>query len=198
VEEIIRDWVASWSEASAVLLRYFNPVGADSSGKIGEDPNGKPNNLLPYIAQVAIGNLAKLDVYGGDYKTRDGTGERDYIHVEDLARAHLNAIEFAATTNGCAEINVGTGTGATVLEMVAAFEAVSGQCIRHEISKRREGDVAISVAQAEKAERLLGWKAKYSIKEMCESAWRWQLNNPDGYRSTVKRTILSAEKKLSD
>jgi len=181
IEEIIRDWAAAWDEASAVLLRYFNPVGADASGRIGEDPNGIPNNLVPYIAQVAVGRLAQLGVFGNDYDTRDGTGERDYIHVEDLARAHLAAIDFAARTRGCEAINVGTGQGATVLEMVAAFARASGRDVPYRILPRRDGDVARSLAAVAKAERLLGWKARLGITEMCETTWAWQVNNPQGF-----------------
>lgn len=181
IEEIIRDWVASWKEASAVLLRYFNPVGADASGRIGEDPNGTPNNLVPYISQVAVGRLEHLSVFGADYETRDGTGERDYIHVEDLARAHLAAIESAATSARCEAINVGTGQGATVLEMVKAFEHASGRPVPYKIRGRREGDVARSLAAVDKAERLLGWKAKLDVADMCRSTWSWQSSNPKGY-----------------
>jgi UDP-glucose 4-epimerase len=180
-EEIIRDWAASWSAASAVLLRYFNPVGADASGRIGEDPNGIPNNLLPYIAQVAVGRLARLTVFGGDYDTRDGTGERDFIHVEDLARAHLAAIDYTSKKNGCEAINVGTGSGATVLEMVNGFEKASGRKIPYTIEDRREGDVARSLADASKAEKLLGWTAELGVNDMCETTWQWQSNNPKGF-----------------
>lgn len=183
VEEIIRDWAASWPEASAALLRYFNPVGADVSGRIGEDPDGIPNNLLPYIAQVAVGRLEKLGVFGSDYDTRDGTGERDYIHVEDLARAHLAALEYAAGTTGCEAINVGTGSSGTVLEMVAAFEKASGRPIPYEVKPRRDGDVARMLAGVEKAKRLLGWEAKLGLDEMCQSTWNWQSQNPNGYEN---------------
>lgn len=181
VEEIIRDWTASWKEASSVLLRYFNPVGADASGQIGEDPNGTPDNLFPYIAQVAVGRLTHLNVLGNDYDTRDGTGERDYIHVEDLARAHLSAIEFATKIKGCEAINIGTGRGATVLEMVTAFEKAAGRKIPYKIGPRRAGDVACSVASVGKAERLLEWKARLGLDDMCKSTWRWQSGNPNGY-----------------
>ncbi|SFQ79182.1 UDP-glucose 4-epimerase GalE [Donghicola eburneus] len=183
VEEIIRDWTASWGEASAILLRYFNPVGADPSGRIGEDPNGMPNNLVPYISQVAVGRLKHLKIFGADYETRDGTGERDYIHVEDLARAHLAAIEFSEATTGCEAINVGTGGGATVFEMIKAFEHASGQVVPYEIGPRRDGDVARSLAAVDKAERLLGWRAKLSVADMCKTTWNWQSNNPYGYGS---------------
>ncbi len=181
IEEVIRDWVASWPAASAVLLRYFNPVGADASGRIGEDPNGIPNNLVPYIAQVAAGRLGQLSVYGDDYDTRDGTGERDYIHVDDLARAHLAALDFAASRTGCEAINIGTGRGATVLEMVSAFEKASGRKIPYRIVARRHGDVARSLAGVTKAQRLLGWTAERDIDDMCRTTWHWQSNNPQGY-----------------
>lgn len=180
-EEIIRDWATSWSAASAVLLRYFNPVGADASGQIGEDPQGIPNNLLPYIAQVAVGRLARLTVFGGDYDTRDGTGERDFIHVEDLARAHLAAIDYTGKEKGCEAINVGTGSGVTVLEMVNGFEKASGRTISYSIEGRREGDVARSVAAVTKAEQLLEWSAKLGLPAMCETTWHWQSSNPKGY-----------------
>jgi len=185
VEEIIRDWVASWPDASAVLLRYFNPTGADVSGRIGEDPNGIPNNLMPYIAHVATGRLQQLGVFGNDYDTRDGTGERDYIHVSDLASAHLAALDFASGTTGCEAINVGTGNGATVLEMVAAFEVASGRPVPYQISPRRAGDVAVSVAEVDKAKDLLGWQARFNLVDMCETMWQWQSSNPDGYRGNT-------------
>ncbi|MTH94828.1 UDP-glucose 4-epimerase GalE [Roseibium sp. RKSG952] len=181
IEEIIRDWVASWRHASAVLLRYFNPVGADASGRIGEDPNGIPNNLVPYIAQVAVGRLQHLNVFGADYDTRDGTGERDYIHVEDLARAHLAAIQFEPTKSGCEAINIGTGRSTTVLEMVKAFEQASGRAVPYQIEPRRDGDVAHSLAAVGKAERLLGWQAKLDVDDMCRTTWDWQSENPSGY-----------------
>lgn len=181
IEEILRDWAASWNDASAVLLRYFNPVGADASGRIGEDPNGIPNNLVPYISQVAFGRLQQLIVFGADYDTRDGTGVRDYIHVDDLARAHLAAIQFSSTSTGCEAINVGTGRGATVLEMVKAFEHASGRAVPYKIGPRRDGDVACSLASVNKAERLLGWKAKLDVVDMCRTTWNWQTANPSGY-----------------
>lgn len=181
IEEILRDWAASWKDASAVLLRYFNPVGADASGRIGEDPNGIPNNLVPYISQVAFGRLQQLIVFGADYDTRDGTGVRDYIHVDDLARAHLAAIQFSSTSTGCEAINVGTGRGATVLEMVKAFEHASGRAVPYKIGPRRDGDVACSLASVNKAERLLGWKAKLDVVDMCRTTWNWQTANPSGY-----------------
>lgn len=186
IEEIIRDWTAAWGDASAVLLRYFNPVGADASGRIGEDPSGVPNNLVPYIAQVAIGTLKRLSVFGCDYDTRDGTGERDYIHVEDLARAHLAAIEFSARSRGCEAINIGTGHGVTVLEMVSAFEKASGLTIPYQIGPRRVGDVARSLAAVDKAQHLLKWKANLGIDAMCQSTWHWQSSNPSGYSPNLR------------
>lgn len=181
IEEIIRDWAAANADASAVLLRYFNPVGAHASGRIGEDPNGVPNNLMPYIAQVAVGRRAELGVFGNDYDTRDGTGERDFIHVVDLARAHLAAINYAAGHQGCEAVNVGTGQGITVLEMVAAFERASGRPVPYRIAPRRAGDVAASLAATDKAAALLGWTAQLGLDDMCASTWRWQSQNPQGY-----------------
>lgn len=181
VEEIIRDWAKSWPEASAVLLRYFNPVGADPSGDIGEDPRATPNNLVPYIAQVAVGRLPQLSVFGGDYDTRDGTGERDYVHVDDLAAAHLAAVQFAQKQTGCEAINIGTGNGTTVLELMKAFETASGKTIPHQIVAKREGDVARSFASVDKAQALLGWQAQLDVDDMCRSTWHWQSKNPYGY-----------------
>lgn len=182
IEEIIRDWAVSWKPASAVLLRYFNPVGADASARIGEDPNGIPNNLVPYISQVAVGRLQRLNVFGTDYDTRDGTGERDYIHVEDLARAHLAAVEFSSRHTGCEAINVGTGHGVTVMEMIKAFEHASGRTVPYETGPRRAGDVACSLAAVNKAERLLGWKSELDLADMCRTTWNWQSANPNGYQ----------------
>ncbi|TVR44375.1 MAG: UDP-glucose 4-epimerase GalE, partial [Rhodobacteraceae bacterium] len=181
-EMIIRDWAARHSEASAVLLRYFNPVGADASGRIGEDPTDIPENLMPYVAQVAVGTRDALSVYGADYPTGDGTGERDYIHVDDLARAHCAALDYAARTPGCEAINVGTGTSVSVLQMVAAFERASGRRIPYRVVPRRAGDVARMCANVEKAQRLLGWQAQMGLEEMCRSTWAWQSANPAGYR----------------
>lgn len=179
-EDIIRDWAHSWPEASAILLRYFNPVGADPSGLIGEDPSGIPNNLVPYIAQVAVGRLERLAVFGNDYETRDGTGERDFIHVCDLADAHLAALNYATRAKGCEAINVGTGKGTTVLEMIAAFEQASGRKIAHAISPRRPGDVATSIAAVDHCRALLGWEAKRSVDDMCASTWKWQSTGGKG------------------
>lgn len=183
VEEIVRDWCSADPETSAVLLRYFNPVGAHESGRIGEDPNDIPNNLMPFISQVAVGRREKLSVFGNDYETRDGTGERDYIHVVDLAEAHLAALDYTSKNSGAASINVGTGNGATVLEMVHAFAEASGREIPYEIVARRSGDVAQCVASVDVAKDLLNWTAKLDVSDMCSSTWRWQSSNPSGYRS---------------
>lgn len=182
VEMIIRDWAAHNHDASAVLLRYFNPVGADASGRIGEDPTDIPENLMPYIAQVAVGTREELSVFGADYPTTDGTGERDYIHVEDLARAHCAALDYAAQTTGCEAINIGTGNSVSVLQMIAAFERASGQQVPYRIMPRRAGDVAQMSADVGKAHRLLGWKARMGLDDMCRSTWNWQSANPTGYR----------------
>nr|WP_221235472.1 UDP-glucose 4-epimerase GalE [Yoonia ponticola] len=181
VEEIIRDWVNSWPEASGVLLRYFNPVGADESGRIGEDPRGIPNNLMPFITRVASGQLSQLGVFGDDYETRDGTGERDYIHVSDLADAHLAAQSFAESKVGCEVLNVGTGVGATVLEMLSGFERAAGKKIPFEIMPRRLGDVGRSLAAVERAADLLNWRAKHDLTSMCNTTWNWHSKNPSGY-----------------
>lgn len=182
-EEIIRDWARSEADTSAVILRYFNPVGAHESGRIGEDPNDIPNNLMPFISQVAVGRRPELSIFGNDYDTRDGTGERDYIHVTDLARAHLAALNYSERHSGCETINVGTGSGATVLEMVRAFEKASGRKINYRIAKRRPGDVAASFACVRKASELLGWQATLGVEDICRSAWKWQSENPNGYLS---------------
>lgn len=187
IEEIIRDWAASCVDTSAVLLRYFNPVGADASGRIGENPNGIPNNLVPYLAQISVGRLDKLSVFGGDYDTRDGTGERDYIHVEDLARAHLAALDFTVQNRGCEAFNIGTGQSVTVLEVMKEFEKASGRLIPYRIIERRDGDVARSVASVEKAKLLMGWASRLSIKEMCATTWHWQSSNPNGYEISRSR-----------
>lgn len=180
IEEILRDVAAvqSWNVA---LLRYFNPVGAHASGQIGEDPNGIPNNLVPFIAQVAVGKLPELAVFGNDYATHDGTGVRDYIHVTDLALGHLKALEKLALNPGVVTYNLGTGRGYSVLEVVVAFEQACGRKIPYRIVSRRPGDVASSYADPTKAKRELGWSATRGIAEMCADAWRWQSGNPDGY-----------------
>ncbi len=181
-EQVIRDWQAATSGASAALLRYFNPVGAHSSGEIGEDPHGIPDNLMPYIAQVAVGRRSHLNVFGNDYDTRDGTGERDYIHVVDLARAHVAALDFVLAQAGCEAFNIGTGTAYSVMEMVASYAAASGKEIPFVVNERREGDIASSVAVTTKAEEVLGWQARNNLDEMCRSSWNWQCMNPTGYR----------------
>lgn len=182
-EQIIDDWVKSNNEACAVILRYFNPVGAHSSGMIGEDPLEIPNNLMPYISQVAIGKIKYLNVFGSDYSTRDGTGERDYIHVIDLASAHISAIDFASKNKGIEIFNIGTGNGTTVLELAKEFSIASGIEIPINFCSRRKGDVAASYADCSKANKLLNWRAKLSIKKMCTDSWHWQSLNPKGYDS---------------
>lgn len=183
VEEILRDIAkAPGSQWNFSLLRYFNPVGAHESGLIGEDPAGIPNNLLPYVAQVAIGKLAQLSVFGDDYDTVDGTGVRDYIHVVDLALGHVAALKkLEKVEPGCREYNLGTGTGYSVLQMVKAFEAASGRPVPYKISPRRPGDIASCYAKADKARDELGWEAKFGLERMMQDAWRWQSQNPNGY-----------------
>lgn len=183
IEYILKDLCKANPEWGVVLLRYFNPVGAHKSGTIGEDPNGIPNNLMPYIAQVAIGKLECLSVFGNDYDTKDGTGVRDYIHVTDLAVGHLKALEKIKDETGVLIYNLGTGTGYSVLDMVAAFSKASGRDIRYKIVDRRPGDVASCYADPTKANEELGFKATHTLDEMCEDAWRWQTQNPNGYRS---------------
>ena len=169
------------NEWNVVLLRYFNPIGAHKSGLIGEDPNGIPNNLLPYIAQVGIGKRDHLNVFGNDYPTPDGTGIRDYIHVVDLANAHLKALDLAETAKGIDYFNIGTGTGYSVLDIVKAYEQATGLTIKYEIVDRRPGDIAECYADPTKAYEKLGWKAEYGIETMCEDLARWQSMNPNGY-----------------
>ncbi|SFV89946.1 UDP-glucose 4-epimerase [hydrothermal vent metagenome] len=185
IEEILRDLYVSDSQWKIVLLRYFNPVGAHESGEIGEDPNGIPNNLMPFIAQTAVGKREKLSVFGNDYDTHDGTGVRDYIHVVDLAEGHLKALEKIEGINGVEAVNLGTGKGYSVLDMVKAFEEVSRVKVPYEIAPRRSGDVAKCYADPSYAKEVLGWEAKRGIEEMCEDTWRWQRKNPDGYGSRV-------------
>ncbi|MED2285197.1 GDP-mannose 4,6-dehydratase, partial [Bacillus thuringiensis] len=158
------------------------PFGAHESGRIGEDPNGIPNNLMPYVTQVAVGKLKELSVFGNDYPTRDGTGVRDYIHVVDLANGHVKALEKVLSTTGVDAYNLGTGMGYSVLEMVEAFEKVSGKKVPHKITERRPGDVAVCFADASKAKRELGWEAKRGLEEMCADSWRWQSENKTGYQ----------------
>ena len=184
IEEMLKDLARADPRWRAVNLRYFNPVGAHPSGLIGEDPAGVPNNLFPFIAQVAAGRLPRLKVFGGDYPTRDGTGVRDYIHVVDLARGHLAALDYLSSPEaaGAIDVNLGTGKGVTVLEAVAAFKRASNRDIPYEIVARRPGDVADVYADASKAKSLFGWRAAKSLEEMCADHWRWQSANPDGYR----------------
>lgn len=181
IEEILRDLYRSDSSWSLALLRYFNPVGAHKSGLIGEDPQGIPNNLMPYIAQVAVGKREKLSVFGGDYPTHDGTGVRDYIHVVDLAKGHVKALEVMQKPE-LITVNLGTGQGYSVLEMVKAFEQASGKQVDYQIVDRRPGDIAACYADPKFALQKLGWKAELTLSDMCKDAWHWQSNNPDGYR----------------
>ena len=182
VEQVLADLAAANGAWRVALLRYFNPVGAHESGRIGEDPSGIPNNLLPYIAQVAVGKLAELTVFGDDYPTPDGTGVRDYIHVVDLADGHLRALQALHARPGVHVWNLGTGTGTSVLQMLQAFEQASGRMVPYRIAPRRAGDVATCYANPAKAERELGWKAQRGLDEMMRDAWRWQSLNPEGYR----------------
>ena len=182
IEEILRDLYVSDPAWQVILLRYFNPVGAHISGEIGEDPLGIPNNLMPFIAQTAIGKREALSVFGNDYDTIDGTGVRDYIHVMDLAEGHLKALDVLPKIHEVTTINLGTGKGYSVLEMVKAFEEVSGKPVPYRIVPRRAGDIAICYANANYAKELLGWEAKRGIKEMCADTWRWQSQNPRGYK----------------
>lgn len=180
-EQMIADWCVADQTRAAISLRYFNPVGAHASGHIGEDPSGTPNNLMPYVAQVAVGRLPTLQVFGDDYDTRDGTGERDYIHVVDLARAHAASLDYLTTAESYAVINVGTGRGVTVLELVEAFERESGAKISRALAPRRAGDAAASYADATRARDWLGWEAKYGLDSMCRDTWIWQSKNSRGY-----------------
>lgn len=168
----------SWS---VVLLRYFNPIGAHKSGQIGEDPRGIPNNLMPFITQVAIGRREKLNVFGNDYDTPDGTGVRDYIHVVDLAKGHVAAVKYACAHQGCEVFNLGTGTGYSVLDMVRTFQEVNGVKVPYEVVPRRPGDIATCYADPGKSERVLGWKATHTLADMCRDSWNWQSKNPMGY-----------------
>lgn len=181
LEQVLTDIHISDNEWNVILLRYFNPIGAHKSGLIGEDPKGIPNNLVPYVAQVAVGKRECLGVFGNDYDTVDGTGVRDYIHVVDLAAGHVKAIEKLRENPGVEVYNLGTGNGYSVLQVVAAFEKACGHPIPYEIKPRREGDIAICYCDPQKAKEELGWTAKYGIDEMCEDSWRWQSTNPDGY-----------------
>ncbi|HDP25114.1 MAG TPA: UDP-glucose 4-epimerase GalE [Deltaproteobacteria bacterium] len=181
IEEILKDLHASDPGWNAALLRYFNPVGAHASGRIGEDPSGIPNNLLPYVTQVAIGHLPQLRVFGSDYPTHDGTGVRDYIHVVDLAIGHLHALEKLFSNPGIVTYNLGTGRGYSVLDVVHAFERASGRTVPYTLVDRRPGDIAVCFADPARAKKDLGWSAKRGLEEMCADAWRWQKANPKGY-----------------
>lgn len=180
IEQILHDMCISDQEFHVVALRYFNPIGAHKSGLIGEDPNGIPNNLLPYIGQVAVGKLQQLAVFGDDYDTPDGTGVRDYIHVADLAKGHVLAVNYAKEHNGFMPINLGTGQGVSVLEMVHAYEKACGKPINYRIAERRPGDIASSYANASRAKELLGWQAEETLETMCEDSWRFMQQNPNG------------------
>jgi UDP-glucose 4-epimerase len=184
MEHLIEDLCTYDRDFRAANLRYFNPVGAHASGLIGEDPTGIPNNLMPYICQVAVGRRERLQVFGGDYPTADGTGVRDYIHVVDLARAHADALDYLVHEDCSLTVNLGTGRGISVLELLRAFERASGRTIPYEIVARRPGDVAAVFADPSMAERLLGWKAALDVDAMCRDAWRWQSANPQGYASS--------------
>ncbi len=183
IEDILCDLHASNPDWSIALLRYFNPIGAHKSGRIGEDPNGIPNNLMPYITQVAVGKLRELQVFGNDYPTHDGTGVRDYIHVVDLAEGHLKALERLMTTTGVEAFNLGTGRGYSVLELIGTFQRATGKTVPYRIVHRRPGDAAICYADPAKANEKLGWAAVRGLREMCEDAWRWQSENPHGYEA---------------
>lgn len=182
MEQILEDAAHADKEMSVVLLRYFNPIGADASGLIGEDPQGIPNNLMPYVSQVAVGKREKLTIFGKDYDTPDGTCRRDFIHVTDLAKGHVKAVEYAMKTKDTEVFNMGTGTPYSVLEIVKAFQDANALKIPYEFGPRRPGDLAECWANAAKAERILGWKAEKNLVDMCRDTWNWQKNNPDGYR----------------
>ena len=181
LEQILMDIQKADEEWNVVILRYFNPIGAHKSGKIGENPNGIPNNLLPYVTQVAVGKLPQLGVFGNDYDTHDGTGVRDYIHVVDLALGHVKALKKIEDKAGLCLYNLGTGVGYSVLDIVKNFEDANDLTIPYVIKERRPGDIATCYADAKRAEEELGWKAQYGIREMCKDAWRWQKNNPNGF-----------------
>ncbi|MEE6484411.1 hypothetical protein FKM82_013860 [Ascaphus truei] len=181
IEEMIKDQCKAEGEWRSILLRYFNPIGAHVSGRIGEDPQGIPNNLMPYVSQVAVGRREYLNVFGNDYNTPDGTGVRDYIHIVDLAKGHIAALKKLETSEGCKVYNLGTGTGYSVLQMVKAMEKASGKEVRYKIAARREGDIATCYADPALAAAELGWKAECGLDRMCEDLWRWQSKNPTGF-----------------
>jgi len=187
IERILEDLYTSDCSFKIAILRYFNPIGAHESGLIGEDPNGVPNNLMPYISQVAVKKLEFLNIFGSDYETKDGTGVRDYVHVVDLANAHVKAVEYLenqASVSSVLKVNIGTGSGYSVLDIVKAFEKASGQKIPYRIVNRRAGDVASCYSNPQKAKDILGWEAKFSLDDMCKSSWNWQKKNPNGYEKT--------------
>ncbi|AZV63437.1 UDP-glucose 4-epimerase GalE [Peribacillus frigoritolerans] len=185
IEDILRDLYISDSTWRIALLRYFNPIGAHESGRIGENPNGIPNNLMPYITQVAIGKREKLSVFGNDYETHDGTGVRDFIHVIDLVKGHLKALEFLDKNKGIETFNLGTGTGYSVMDLINAFSTINSKAIPYQIVDRRPGDIAICYANPTKAEKVLGWRAEKDLNEMCKDSWKWQTDNPNGYEQKV-------------
>ena len=185
-EQILTDIHTADPSWNVILLRYFNPIGAHKSGLIGEDPKGIPNNLLPYVAQVAIGKLPEVNVFGDDYDTPDGTGVRDYIHVVDLAKGHVKAVERLAKNDGVFICNLGTGKGYSVLDVIHAFEKACGHKLKYVIKPRRDGDIATCYSNCDKAEKELGWKAQYDLDDMCADSWRWQTMNPDGYSTEEK------------
>jgi len=180
-EQILTDWTRANPEAGTVILRYFNPVGAHASGRIGEDPQGIPNNLMPFIAQVAVGRRERLSIFGDDYDTCDGTGVRDYIHVVDLARAHVTALDYGMARPGAHVFNIGTGRGTSVHQMLAAYGRACGRVLPYQVAPRRPGDIAACYADPSRANRLLGWRAEHDLDAMCASSWKWQNQNPRGY-----------------
>lgn len=187
VEEILKDLYVSDSSWSVALLRYFNPIGADKSGNIGENPSGVPANLVPYITEVAIGKREYVKVFGNDYETADGTGVRDYIHITDLVKGHICALDYIEKNNGVEAFNLGTGTGYSVLEMIKEFSSVVGKEIPFEFFERRPGDIATCYANPEKAKKILNWQAEESLEDMCKDSWKWQVENPEGYRKAVSK-----------
>lgn len=189
IEDILRDMCKADRNLNVAILRYFNPVGAHESGLIGEDPNDIPNNLMPYVSQVAVGKLDKLSVFGDDYDTPDGTGVRDYIHVVDLAKGHLKALDKLDSLPGLVTYNLGTGNGYSVLDMVNAFSKVSGREVAYKIVERRPGDVAMCYADATKANKELGWVAKFDVEDMCRDTWKWQSTNPNGYKEIEEKVM---------
>ncbi len=193
IEDMLRDIAKADPTFNVAILRYFNPVGAHESGLMGEDPNDIPNNLMPYVSQVAVGKLKELSVFGDDYDTHDGTGVRDYIHVVDLAQGHLKALDKLEDLPGLVTYNLGTGNGYSVLDMVKAFSKACGKDVKYKIVDRRPGDVAMCYADPKKANEELGWSAKYNIEDMCNDTWRWQSNNPNGYKDVMEEVAVTSE-----